>query len=301
MLRRLAGLLVAGALLAALLPAGAAAVDPVKRPSAPLPDSVDQLKLAEPVSLPGTRPRPSRSTSACADPPAGNGSSCASRRAPAIERVDAGQAEQGAALATARAQQAGVIAKAQVARPERPGARPHRQGVQRRHARRSTPRASPPSPADRSVVAIVPVKDYTLHLSATVPYVGGATVQKLGYKGPRRQGRDPRQRDRLHPRRARRRRARSRRSRPRTAETTDDPKNTTLDGLFPTARVKGGYDFVGEAWPNGDEAPDPDPIDSPDSGTDLGVAMGTDGGHGTHVADIIGGTKGMAPGRASTP
>ncbi len=46
-------------------------------------------------------------------------------------------------------------------------------------------------------------------------------------------------------------------------------------------RIKGGYDFVGEVWPNGALAPDPNPIDFE--------------GHGTHVADIIGGTKGVAP------
>ncbi len=61
-----------------------------------------------------------------------------------------------------------------------------------------------------------------------------------------------------------------------------DPKNTTRDGLFPTARVVGGYDFVGETWPNGDLAPDDDPIDYSD-------------GHGTHVADIIAGARGVAP------
>lgn len=60
-----------------------------------------------------------------------------------------------------------------------------------------------------------------------------------------------------------------------------DPRNKTLDGLFPTARVKGGYDFVGEAWPSSALAPDPDPIDFQ--------------GHGTHVADIIGGEQGVAP------
>src|SRR5207249_2378767 len=30
-----------------------------------------------------------------------------------------------------------------------------------------------------------------------------------------------------------------------------DTLNKTLDGLFPTAKVIGGYDFVGEIWPNG--------------------------------------------------
>jgi minor extracellular serine protease Vpr len=67
-----------------------------------------------------------------------------------------------------------------------------------------------------------------------------------------------------------------------------DPKNTTTDGLFPTEKVVGGYDFVGEVWPSGPLAPDPDPIDFQ--------------GHGSHVADIIGGLsadgthKGVAPG-----
>jgi subtilisin family serine protease len=69
---------------------------------------------------------------------------------------------------------------------------------------------------------------------------------------------------------------------------TSDPKNTTTDALFPTAKVVGGFDFVGEAWPNGDRTEDPDPIDLE--------------GHGTHVADIIAGRstdgthKGVAPG-----
>lgn len=68
---------------------------------------------------------------------------------------------------------------------------------------------------------------------------------------------------------------------------TSDPKNTTRDGLFPTAKVVAGYDFVGEGWPNSPVVPDPDPIDLE--------------GHGTHVADIIAGEsadlshKGVAP------
>jgi minor extracellular serine protease Vpr len=67
-----------------------------------------------------------------------------------------------------------------------------------------------------------------------------------------------------------------------------DPKNTSLDGLFPTAKVVAGFDFVGEQWPNGARTEDPDPIDFE--------------GHGTHVADIIAGKssdgthKGVAPG-----
>jgi len=53
-------------------------------------------------------------------------------------------------------------------------------------------------------------------------------------------------------------------------------------------KVKGGYDFVGETWPNTPEVPDPNPIDFE--------------GHGTHVGDIAGGRsadgthQGIAPG-----
>ena len=62
-------------------------------------------------------------------------------------------------------------------------------------------------------------------------------------------------------------------------------------GLFPTAKVIGGYDFVGETWPNGALAPDANPIDA-----------GVGSSHGTHVADIAAGAsldgshKGVAPG-----
>jgi hypothetical protein len=54
------------------------------------------------------------------------------------------------------------------------------------------------------------------------------------------------------------------------------------------AKVVGGFDFVGEVWPNGPLAPDPNPIDCE--------------GHGTSVADIAGGRsldgahRGIAPG-----
>ena len=70
-----------------------------------------------------------------------------------------------------------------------------------------------------------------------------------------------------------------------------DPRNTTLDSHFPTDKVVGGYDFVGETWAGGDDTDrteDPDPIDH--------------AGHGTHVADILAGRSldgthvGVAPG-----
>ena len=65
-----------------------------------------------------------------------------------------------------------------------------------------------------------------------------------------------------------------------------DPLELGLGDLFgPSAtatNIKGGFDFVGEVWPNLPLAPDPNPIDFE--------------GHGTHVADIIGGQQGVAPG-----
>jgi subtilisin family serine protease len=73
---------------------------------------------------------------------------------------------------------------------------------------------------------------------------------------------------------------------------TDDPANTTRDGLFPTDRVVEGFDFVGEAWPSGALAPDHDPMDCGPGGTPAPCV----GGHGSHVASIIGGDNGVAPG-----
>jgi minor extracellular serine protease Vpr len=67
----------------------------------------------------------------------------------------------------------------------------------------------------------------------------------------------------------------------------DDPGTTADNGLFPSSKVIGGYDFVGESWPNTDLLPDPDPVAAPDATTF--------GGHGTHVADIIAGKLGVAP------
>ena len=62
--------------------------------------------------------------------------------------------------------------------------------------------------------------------------------------------------------------------------------------------IVGGFDFVGEVWPFGRLAPDPDPIDcgGKDVNPDIAGLIVCDGGHGTHVADIIGGQIGVAPG-----
>jgi len=135
--------------------------------------------------------------------------------------------------------------------------------------------------ADRAVASVTPVGDYQLDLSDTVPYIGGTAVQNMGFDGSGvsiaildsgidytheafggpgtvaayEAAHGPNAIDRL---------------------------SKTRDGLFPTAKVVEGYDFVGEGWPNRALSPDPDPIDYQ--------------GHGTNVADITAGALGVAPG-----
>ena len=292
MSRKLPGILVAGALLLTLLPGSAAAADPQRRPAAPVPESVEQLRLDTPVSLTGDAAT-SKIAKTLRDAQGRQRVIVRLSARPAVELIAGTAAAQRGALATAKAQQDAIIAKAKSLDPK--------VSVLGRTGKASNvvmlkvdAKSLAALAKDRSVVAIVPVKDYSFDLSETVAYVGAKVVHNRGFKG---QGVDVAILDSgvdythaalggagtLDAFKAA------------YGEATDDSRNTTLDGLFPTARVKGGYDFTGEAWPNEDEAPDPDPIDSPDSGTDLGIDMGTDGGHGTHVADIIGGTKGVAP------
>ena len=134
-----------------------------------------------------------------------------------------------------------------------------------------------------NVASIRPLGQYEVDLSETVPYIGAAAVQASDVDGTG--------------------------VRVAVLDSGIDYTHYNLGGLgsvadfdtndptiiepgsFPTAKVVGGYDFVGEDWPNSPEAPDPDPLDK-----------GTGAGHGTHVADIIAGKssdglhKGVAPG-----
>ena len=131
--------------------------------------------------------------------------------------------------------------------------------------------------ANPNVAFIRLVRDFEKDLSETVPYIGATAVQGMGYDGTGvRVAVLDSGIDYLH----------ANLGGSGSVDEYNANDSTIIEpGTFPTAKVIGGYDFVGGDWPNTAEAPDPDPLDD-----------GSDGGHGTHVADIIGGLGGVAPG-----
>lgn len=132
--------------------------------------------------------------------------------------------------------------------------------------------------ASPDVVSINPIVDYQMDLSETVPYIGGTAVQNMGYDGTGvRVAVLDSGIDYYH--------AALGGSGDVNEYNNDDP-SIIEPGSFPTAKVVGGYDFVGSNWVSGlATVPDADPLDD-----------GPGSGHGTHVGHIIAGTGGVAPG-----
>ncbi len=99
------------------------------------------------------------------------------------------------------------------------------------------------------VAKVRPVLNYRLDLGETVPYVGAAAAQAAGKDGTGVRvavldsGVDYTHRNLGGP-------GTTAAYAAAYGASPADPKNTTLDGLFPTAKVVGGFDFVGETWPN---------------------------------------------------
>jgi subtilisin family serine protease len=138
---------------------------------------------------------------------------------------------------------------------------------------------------DERVVSIAKVIDYEKALTETVPYIGGHTVHDAGFDGSNiRVAVLDSGIDYTHANLGGEGTVEAYETAYGTSP--DDPRNTERNGLFPTEKVVEGYDFVGEFWVGGAPAedlnPNPDPIDGE--------------GHGTNVADIVGGENGVAPG-----
>jgi hypothetical protein len=141
---------------------------------------------------------------------------------------------------------------------------------------------------DLDVARIAPVGHYRLSLTETVPYVGAAEVQARGFDGEGiRVAVLDSGVDYTHA----------------NLGGSGDPADylandgTIIEpGTFPTAKVVDGFDFLGNVWPTGPGGFDDPPMPDPDPLDDLAFEPGAFAGHGTHVADIIGGENGVAPG-----
>jgi minor extracellular serine protease Vpr len=291
--RRIAAALVGSALLlGAVVPAPLMAAGPKQqRPTAPVPQRIKDLKLDTPVTATnGVRP-----TALAASLRSATGKQqVVIRLKVKPTALIKGSAKQKAQLTRVNAQQAGFISRAK-------GISASFKVLGRTQTALNAVMASVSAKAlarlsrDAAVQSINPVVDYQQDLSETVPYIGGTALQGLGIKGAGTtvavldSGIDYTHADLGGPGTLQ---AYLNAFGTKLKDTKNQKINDAYKGakLYPTAKVIGGWDFVGEAWPNGPLAQDPDPI--PCGPTIKEVCDGT---HGTHVADIIAGKLGVAP------
>ncbi len=156
------------------------------------------------------------------------------------------------------------------------------------------------------VVRLARMNDYEVDLSETVPWIGAADLQKMGLTGKNvdvaviDSGIDFTHKAFGGPGTVDAWKAAWFGSDPACktgAEIQCAARQMPNPALFgPTApKVVGGWDFIGDAWISGKPAiPDPNPIDAD-------YTAPRTGGHGTHVADIIGGLPFTGKGAGVAP
>ncbi len=277
----------------------ALAVDPT-RTSRPVPAAIDDTRLDQPVTSGVARPTVLDASLLSAT---GVRQVVVRLTRPSVGEVaatGAGAAAQVAALGAVRTQQTGFIGSADADVLAQTEIALNAVVLEVDAARLTTLAANP------AVASISPVIDYALDLSETVPYIGATAVHTAGFDGSGvtvavlDSGIDYTHEafgdyatvedyDAAY------------------GANTSDPANKTEPDWAAIAdhtNIVGGFDFVGETWPTSDQdvRPDPDPIDcggkdvDPDPGDPPDPDALCAGGHGTHVADILGGINGVAPG-----
>src|SRR5438105_10474677 len=156
--------------------------------------------------------------------------------------------------------------------------------------------------AQPGVVTVRPVIDYAIALSETVPYIAATAAQNAGFTGAGvRVAVLDSGIDYTHKNLGGSGSAADYAAAFGTSAADARNKSAPPTSLYPTDKVVGGFDFVGEQWPNGPLAPDANPIACGGVPTVAGGSTLCDGTHGSHVADIIAGRsndgthKGVAP------
>jgi subtilisin family serine protease len=244
--RSLVALGASGLLIATLVPAGVNAQGPT-RPNLTLPKAIEQDRLTKPVrdkhvaerakiALSLTRPRARTVFVRLSSTPAAEFGT----RGPAavMAQVRVNRSQQARVIAVAR-----TLDKSVKIRPDRPGL--ERRGDADRRQLDPDPGQGPAGRLDQ------PGRRLPARAVRDGPVYRRETVQKAGFKGTAiKVGVVDSGIDYTH----------KEFGGPGTVPAYEaaygtgptDPKNTTTDGLFPTARVVGGWDFVGESWPGTD-------------------------------------------------